>query len=143
MITSLSYNEIRQEVGVGLALGPYGVNVDRSQNYKATAVEVLARGLEAGTLIDFVDRNFGQRLKVRNFEISVRHDFDDFFFPTDTGLGTEILLGYKGVNAAVATDVREKRVGMTVGIRGYNVAVLHDFDNFLSRKSLVDDHHDM
>lgn len=134
LITALSYNEIRQEVGFGLALGPYGVNVDRSQNYRATAVEVLARGVEAGTLIDFVDRNFGQRLKVRNFEISIRHDFDDFFYPTDTGFGTEVLVAYRGVSAALASDVREKRLGVTVGVRGYNVAILHDFDNFLSRK---------
>lgn len=134
LITSLSYNEVRQEVGFGLALGPYGVNVDRSQNYRATAVEILARGVESGTLVDFVDRNFGQRLKIRNFEISVRHDFDDYFYPSDTGFGTEMLVAYRGVSAAIANDIREKRIGVAVGIRGYNVAFLHDFDNFLSCK---------
>lgn len=117
-----------------MALGPYGLNVDRSQNSRATAVELLARGVQAGTLLDLVDRNIGQRLKVRNFEISVRHDFDDYFYATDTGFGTEILIAYKGVYAALATDVKEKRLGINVGIRGYSVAAMHDFDNFLSRK---------
>jgi hypothetical protein len=93
---------------------------------------VFMRGVECGTLVDFIDRNIGVRLKVRNFEISVRHDFDDYFLPTDTGFGTEVLVGFGGVNAALVADVQEKRVGVTVGIRGYNVAILHDFDQFLS-----------
>jgi hypothetical protein len=129
---TFSYNEIKQEVAYSIALGNYGVKVDRSQTYNATAVEIFARGFQSGTIINFVDRSFGQRIRIRHFEISVQHDFDDYFYPSDPGFGTEFLVQYRGANFAIANDVAERKLGISVGFRGHNVAVLHDFNQYLT-----------
>lgn len=132
MMGAFSYNEIRQELALSGAVGNYGIKVDRSQTYNATAVEIFARGFQSGTLLNFVDRNFGQRFRIRNFEISLQHDFDDYFYPADPGFGTEFMVQYRGANLVLANDISERKIGVSVGLRGCNVAVLHDFDQYLT-----------
>lgn len=132
LLGAVSYNEVQQEMAVSAAVGNYGIKVDRSQTYNATAVEIFARGFQSGTLVNFVDRNFGQRFRVRNFEISLQHDFDDYFYPADPGFGTEFLVQYRGANFALANDIAERKIGLSVGLRGYNIAILHDFDQYLT-----------
>lgn len=129
-ISSVNYNEIRQEVAAAHVMGDYGLHVDRTQTFQATAIELIARSFQAGTLIDFVDRNLGVRMKVRNFEISVQHDFDDAFNMVDPGWGTELMVQWRGTSAAIANDLLERRIGVTLGVRGYTLALLHDFDQF-------------
>eukprot|EP00917_Polyrhabdina_sp_WS-2016_P031999 GHVP01068302.1.p1 GENE.GHVP01068302.1~~GHVP01068302.1.p1 ORF type:complete len:341 (-),score=57.06 GHVP01068302.1:143-1165(-) len=73
-----SFDERDQSSGVGILKGRYGVNIDRSNVNHATAAQIIARNSEFATLTDFVDENYGQRVRIRDFEINFQHDFDDY-----------------------------------------------------------------
>lgn len=125
-------NRANQELSIGAAKGKYGVFVDRSNLSRATAVEVVARFFESATLVDFLDRDYGQRISIRNFDLSIRHDFDEFIDPTPDEFATEILVAFRDLGVALSTDVADSRYGITVGFRGRQISVLHDFDERFS-----------
>ncbi|CEM09749.1 unnamed protein product [Vitrella brassicaformis CCMP3155] len=128
---SYSSDESDAEAGAGVAYGAYSVRVDQDADDRQTAVEVVARGVETGTNVDILDRDYGQRVKVRNTEVAVRHDFNDFDDPTtddDEELATEVFAGYKSVAVAVGQDVQDTEYAVSVGVLGYQFSVLRDFD---------------
>lgn len=125
-------NRANQEVSIGAAKGRYGIFVDRSQLSRATAVEILARYFSSSTLVDFVDRDYGQRISLRNFDISIRHDFDEFIEPDPMEFATEVLIAFRDIGIALSSDVGDSRYGLTVGWRGRQVSILHDFDETLT-----------
>eukprot|EP00921_Rhytidocystis_pertsovi_P002068 GHVQ01003555.1.p1 GENE.GHVQ01003555.1~~GHVQ01003555.1.p1 ORF type:complete len:1345 (+),score=263.58 GHVQ01003555.1:696-4730(+) len=127
-VVSASSSERDQEVGVGVVKGNYGVNIDRANRDRATSVEVVARGTEAATLIDLTDRDYGQRIKVRNLEIAVRHDFDEFAKQDEYELATAVSVFYKGVAISAESDVVDTEYGVSLGVRGYQVSVMRDFN---------------
>lgn len=130
-------NRVNEEVSVGVTRGRYGFFVDRSNLSRATAVEIIARYFASSTLIDFVDRDYGQRISFRNFDISIRHDFDEFVNPDPSEFATDCLITFGGVGLALSTDVKDSRYGLTVGLKGRQVSVYHDFDERMSELVLV------
>eukprot|EP00919_Chromeraceae_sp_WS-2016_P060073 GHVR01142726.1.p1 GENE.GHVR01142726.1~~GHVR01142726.1.p1 ORF type:complete len:212 (+),score=45.27 GHVR01142726.1:89-724(+) len=80
-ILSYSLDESDLEGGLAYSLGKYGVRVDKDLDDIATGVEVVARGVELGVVIDRRDRDYGARVKIRNFELSLRHDYFDILDP--------------------------------------------------------------
>ena len=58
----------------------------------ATAVEIIARGMETGTVIDRVNRDYGQRLRIRNFEIAARHAFKNKQNPSQVKQTLRVLI---------------------------------------------------
>ena len=129
IVASATYDEFAQLVDVGVIKGAYGVDIDRSNLERATAVEVTARGTQLATLADFNDRLIGQRVKVRDFEINLRHDFDDIVVAGDIGIATEIFLSFRTVSLSIGSDVRDTSYAVAFSARGYSVAVLRNFVN--------------
>lgn len=127
-VLSVGQDTVAQSTGVGFAKGDYGVNVQRGNLHRSTGVEAAARHVESATIVDLTDRDYGQRVKVRDFELSVRHDFNEFVKPTLRSVATEVALFYRTVGVAVGTDVGDQRYGVTVGVRGYQVSAERDFD---------------
>ncbi|CEM06835.1 unnamed protein product [Vitrella brassicaformis CCMP3155] len=131
LAVSVSTDEQDLEGGVGVTYGAYGVRVDRDFDDPATNVLVVARGVSSGTLVDLRDEDYGQRVKVRNTEVAVRHDFEDTQDPTtgdDEELATEVFVGYKSIGVAVGTDLNDTEVAVSAGVLGYQFSVLRDFD---------------
>lgn len=126
----VAFDEIARAVSSGFARKGYGVNVDRSMFERATATEVSARSTDVVSVLDFLDRSFGQRVSVRNFGISVRHDLDDILFAADRHFGTEVYTQYKSISVAVGTDVLDTRYFISIGMLGVNVAVARDFNSY-------------
>eukprot|EP00918_Siedleckia_nematoides_P016099 GHVU01034704.1.p1 GENE.GHVU01034704.1~~GHVU01034704.1.p1 ORF type:complete len:755 (-),score=177.89 GHVU01034704.1:738-3002(-) len=117
---------------LGIIRGNYGLQVGRGNIERLTAVEAVARNTEFATLVDLMERTYGQRVKVRDFEINARHDFDDFIDATDIALATELLIAYKTATAAVGFDVADSEYGVSVTLRNRSVNVLRDFDEYIS-----------
>eukprot|EP00386_Alphamonas_edax_P014672 GDKI01044968.1.p1 GENE.GDKI01044968.1~~GDKI01044968.1.p1 ORF type:complete len:481 (+),score=89.23 GDKI01044968.1:91-1533(+) len=131
--TALSYsaNERKLAAGVGINVGKYGLRFDRNFAEANSALEVVARGFEMGTSIDRLDRDYGQRIKIRNVEFSFRHDFEDFQDPMvddNEELTTEIFFGWRSLGVSFGDDIDDSEFGVTFGLRGYEATVLRDFD---------------
>eukprot|EP00745_Piridium_sociabile_P040182 TRINITY_DN76691_c0_g1_i1.p1 TRINITY_DN76691_c0_g1~~TRINITY_DN76691_c0_g1_i1.p1 ORF type:complete len:483 (+),score=42.80 TRINITY_DN76691_c0_g1_i1:454-1902(+) len=119
------------EAGVGIAYGAYGVRVDNDLDDYQTAVEVVAGAVEVDTVVDMLDRDYGQRVKVRNTEIAFRHDFFDVQDPDvddDVELATEIVVSHKSSIVALGFDVDDSEYGVSVGKNDKQFALLRDFD---------------
>eukprot|EP00919_Chromeraceae_sp_WS-2016_P050058 GHVR01118717.1.p1 GENE.GHVR01118717.1~~GHVR01118717.1.p1 ORF type:complete len:251 (+),score=57.39 GHVR01118717.1:565-1317(+) len=130
---SYSLDESDLEGGLGLYVGRYGVRVDRDLDDLATAVEVVARSFEIGTLIDRRDREYGARIKLRNFEFSMRHDFFDIQDPLTndnsySSLATELFFGWRSFGVSVGSDFINTRYGVSVSMLGYECSMVRDFD---------------
>jgi hypothetical protein len=125
-----AYNE---EVSVGVGYEKYGVFVDRSIKGKSTSVGFLSPNVETTTMADFNDHQYGQRFRIKNFEINLRHDFDEAKNPDPEEYSTEFLVGYKDTGVMLVSDIHDKVYGFGVHVRGHQVSLLHDFDDFVTQ----------
>lgn len=130
--TTSAYNE---EVSMSVGHENYGMFVDRSVAGRSTGVGFMAPNFETGTLADFADHQYGQRIRIRNFEIAVRHDFDEMENPDTSEFGTEVLVGYNETGLMLVSDVSDKAYGVGLSLRGHRISALHDFDDRISRIS--------
>eukprot|EP00920_Eleutheroschizon_duboscqi_P008097 GHVT01018843.1.p1 GENE.GHVT01018843.1~~GHVT01018843.1.p1 ORF type:complete len:955 (+),score=52.30 GHVT01018843.1:1104-3968(+) len=121
-------NAVREEVGVGFIRGNYGVNVIRGNIDRSTDVEIVARATELTTIADVSDRDYGQRVKVRDLEVSVAHDFDEFVNQDPAEFATAVSLFYRTVGVSVETDVQDTKYAFQFGTRGYQFTAIRDFD---------------
>lgn len=122
-----------EEISVGIGTQRYGMFLDRSVPARSTGLGFVSPNLEAGTLADFSDHQYGQRIRFRNFEVALRHDFDELEHPDATEYSTEFLIGYNQTGLMLVSDLSEKAYGVGVTIRGHQVSALHDFDDRVSR----------
>lgn len=118
----------QQEIGVGVKYGKYGVSTVRNNQEDATSVEVTTPYVAVGTLANFLDRNYGQKIRVKDFEIVARHDFNEHIYQDPGKLASEFMVSYKDYGVAVGTDVVDAQYGVSIGIKGYQFSVLRDFD---------------
>uniref|UniRef100_A0A0G4I5R3 Uncharacterized protein n=1 Tax=Chromera velia CCMP2878 TaxID=1169474 RepID=A0A0G4I5R3_9ALVE len=126
---TLSENDL--EGGIGVLVGDYGVRVDRDFDDIATSVEMTARFFEFGTIADREDREYGARMRVRNFEISVRRDFfdqQDPFVGDSLELATEFFVGWGSLGVTIGEDVEDSEYGFGFQYRGFEFFIERDFD---------------
>lgn len=121
-------NNANSEVSLGIAKGRYGVFADISRRSHAAAAEVIGRFFEVATLADFGDRDYGFRIRVRNLDISVRHDFDEFYNPAGDTFATQFLVAYGPLGVVGGIDIPDTRYALGLGYRGTSVTVQRDFD---------------
>ncbi|XP_053991289.1 uncharacterized protein LOC128883209 [Hylaeus volcanicus] len=121
------------QVSVGVGYEKYGVFVDRSIQGKSVTVAVLSPKLETTTMADFQDHQYGQRFRIKNFEINLRHDFDEAEHPDPQEYSTEFLVGYKDKGVMLVSDIHDKVYGFGVHVRGHQISLLHDFDDFITQ----------
>ena len=131
--TSVLAVEEEEELAVGVIKGKYGVNVDYSNLQKATMVDVIAGKVEVGTLVNVLDQDYGQRVKVGDFDILIRHDFDEFMDQDPDEVATEVFLGFKSVGVSVMTDLVDTEYGVVVSVKGQTVSWIQDFDEHVRR----------
>eukprot|EP01068_Selenidium_serpulae_P005298 Selendium_serpulae@DN3962_c0_g1_i2.p1 len=124
----LTTDRTNQAAGVGFIKGNYGVKLDRSNLENTWASEVVARATEFSTLVDFLDRDYGQRVKIRDFEAVFRHDFDEFVRQDGGELATEVFIAFKTLGVAISSDVADTEFGVSIGYRGYQISALRDFN---------------
>lgn len=129
---SFSGDQSDNEYGVSLIVGNYGVRVDQDLDDFQTAVEVIAGSTEIGILADFQDEEYGFRLRYRDFEFSIRHDFNDVGDPTvgdNVELATELYVGYKSFGIAIGADLNEQTFGIQVAYKGRDMTFVQDLDD--------------
>lgn len=107
----------------------YGVKVMRNNLEDATAVDVTLPFIDVGTMANVLDRNYGARVHVRDFEIMVRHDFDEHVYQDPSKLASQMAFSWKDIGVSVGTDLVDTRYAVGVGIKGYKFSALRDFDD--------------
>ncbi|CBZ51472.1 conserved hypothetical protein [Neospora caninum Liverpool] len=117
-------------VKLGILRGRYGVDVARSNRLRTSAVETVMRYVETATVIDQINRTYGQRVRVRRFSFNYTRDFTipRFDSPGRTpGLRQELAVNWGSLGISVGTDVPDNEYAISVGLRGYQFSVLRDF----------------
>eukprot|EP00920_Eleutheroschizon_duboscqi_P001951 GHVT01005048.1.p1 GENE.GHVT01005048.1~~GHVT01005048.1.p1 ORF type:complete len:694 (+),score=19.66 GHVT01005048.1:1476-3557(+) len=126
-------NELTDAIGVGFVKGNYGVTVDHSMFERASSVEMAARSMGSSVLVDQLDRDYGVRLKIRDLEVAVRHDFDEFKKPDAAEIATAVSFKYKGLDVSVESDVGDAQYATTIGYRDTEFTALRDFDQKITQ----------
>nr|CEL72757.1 TPA: hypothetical protein BN1205_035620 [Toxoplasma gondii VEG] len=119
-----------QAVKLGILRGRYGVDVARSNRLRTSAVETVMRYVETATVVDQINRTYGQRIRVRRFSFNYTRDFTipRFDSPGRTpGLRQELAVNWGSLGISVGTDVPDNEYAISVGLRGYQFSVLRDF----------------
>ncbi|PFH36548.1 hypothetical protein BESB_047400 [Besnoitia besnoiti] len=119
-----------QAVKLGILRGRYGVDVARSNRLRTSAVETVMRYVETATVVDQINRTYGQRVRVRRFSFNYTRDFTipRFDSPGRTpGLRQELAVNWGSLGISVGTDVPDNEYAISVGLRGYQFSVLRDF----------------
>eukprot|EP00915_Cephaloidophora_sp_WS-2016_P006457 GHVH01008731.1.p1 GENE.GHVH01008731.1~~GHVH01008731.1.p1 ORF type:complete len:385 (+),score=51.34 GHVH01008731.1:63-1217(+) len=130
LVVQQVYDELINEIGASVGLRNYHVGVDHSQALRSSAIDVKTKRVDVSTLTKVEDRDYGQRVKVKNTGIMVRHDFDNYLGKDPDGeAGTEVHVEYKNLYISTDTDFVAKKAGVAVGIGGNKVAILRDTDD--------------
>eukprot|EP00922_Rhytidocystis_sp_ex-Travisia-forbesii_P044718 GHVS01066643.1.p1 GENE.GHVS01066643.1~~GHVS01066643.1.p1 ORF type:complete len:1407 (-),score=217.45 GHVS01066643.1:294-4514(-) len=127
-LVKVKQNQVAESAGFAFERRGYVVDISRSNLKKATTAKIAARNVETATMIDLADRDYGQRVKVRNFDMTVRHDFDEYIRPNPGSLATELGMFYRTLSVVVGTDVKDARYLVSVNLRGYQILTERDFD---------------
>jgi len=124
------YDELIQEIGQSVTVRDYHIGVDHSQTLRSSAVDVGTKRVNTSTLAKVEDRDYGQRVKVKNLEVMVRHDFDHYLKKdTDGEVASEVHVEYKSLYISADTDLIAKKGGVAVGLGGNKVAIIRDTDD--------------
>ncbi|PHJ25254.1 hypothetical protein CSUI_000903 [Cystoisospora suis] len=119
-----------QAVKLGVLRGRYGVDIARSNRLRTSAVETVMRYVETATVVDQINRTYGQRVRIRRFSFNYTRDFTipRFDSPGRTpGLRQELAVNWGSLGISVGTDVPDNEYAISVGLRGYQFSVLRDF----------------
>lgn len=106
----------------------YSLGIGRSNLDNALGVNVETPEVGIGMLGNILDRNYGGRVRIKEFEIGVRHDFDEYVYQDKTQLGTEFYMSYKNFSLALGGDISDSKYGVGFGLDDYQISVLRDFD---------------
>lgn len=119
----------REEFHGGVKVRGYGLNLLRNNQERAQGVEMITPNVTVGTLVNFDDRNYGAKIRIKDFETAIRHDFDEHINQDDSKLATEFGIGFKDTGIQVGSDLVDSRYGLSIAVSKYKFAALRDFDD--------------
>lgn len=129
------FSDKGQHLGATVDYKNYGVSIFKDYANRYATYEILARGVENATLISQTDREYGQRIKVRDFDILVSHDFDDWLMPNSSQMNNGVLadpstvfyLNHKALSLSAHSNRSQKNAGVGLGL-GNVVGVTAEID---------------
>lgn len=119
----------REIVGVGVGYKDWGFGMERNNKDDSLYGQFEAPNVTVKALTDLGGRNYGANIEVKDFGFLLRHDFDEHIKQDPSKLGTEFMVAYKSAGVAVGTDVKDTKYGVSVGLLGYQMSVLKDFND--------------
>lgn len=106
------------------------IGVDHSAEVRSSAIDVATKRVALSTLTKQNDRDYGQRVKVKDVNVLVRHDFDNWLMPDSYGeAGTEFQVGYKGIGMTGEVDRTGQRAGFQTNVGSISSGVILDADD--------------
>ncbi|KAF8821753.1 hypothetical protein IE077_000198 [Cardiosporidium cionae] len=125
-------DSIQERVRLAVLHGRYGVSIDRSDSLQSATVETVSRFVETATLVDLLNRIYGERIRVRNFDFAFRRHFaaqaSSAALLRQNPLTQEIALNYRAISIVVGSNRVDREFLTSVGLRGYQFTALRDFD---------------
>ncbi|KAF8822700.1 hypothetical protein IE077_003074 [Cardiosporidium cionae] len=126
MISVLSHDK-RNAKEVDVIQGNYGIKVGRSRDASLSTVGVLADSVSTHTAVDHMDRDYMQSVRIKQFEVGLRHDFDDLVKRMN-GTDTEFFFMHNNLEVNIEANSFDTRYSVGFEMQENKFLVQHDFD---------------